>query len=64
MEPTTAVVVGSGMCGLATAEVLSQHFAKVIVLEKDQPLHLLERTALDAARMENKARPGVHQVWI
>jgi glycine/D-amino acid oxidase-like deaminating enzyme len=59
---TNAVVIGSGMCGLATAKVLTKHFAKVTVVERDQPQALLAQSALDAARMENKARPGVAQV--
>jgi 2-polyprenyl-6-methoxyphenol hydroxylase-like FAD-dependent oxidoreductase len=31
-----AVVLGAGMAGLATAQVLSHHFSKVTVLERDQ----------------------------
>ena len=31
-----AVVLGAGMAGLATAQVLSDHFTKVTVLERDQ----------------------------
>jgi len=31
-----AVVLGAGMAGLATAQVLSNHFSKVTVLERDQ----------------------------
>ena len=59
--PQTAVVIGSGMAGLVTAQVLSKHFDSVIVIEKDHPMDLLELTSLDAARMDS-ARPGVQQV--
>jgi len=30
-----AIVLGAGMAGLATAQVLSSHFSKVTVLERD-----------------------------
>lgn len=36
-QPLTAVVVGSGMAGLATAAALSDTFEKVTVLEADAP---------------------------
>jgi 2-polyprenyl-6-methoxyphenol hydroxylase-like FAD-dependent oxidoreductase len=44
-----AVVVGSGMAGLVTSRVLSDHFEKVTVLERD------------AAPPDSDPRPGVPQ---
>ena len=32
----TAIVIGAGMAGLCTAQVLSEHFRKVIVVERDK----------------------------
>lgn len=64
MEPTTtALVIGSGMYALATAEVLSRHFERVAVTERDEPLALQQQhDALYAARLAKSARPGVQQV--
>jgi 2-polyprenyl-6-methoxyphenol hydroxylase-like FAD-dependent oxidoreductase len=62
MPQQVAIVIGSGLGGLATAQVLSLTFDSVIVLERDKPEGLLEKTSLDAAKMENRARPGVQQV--
>lgn len=61
MQPQ-AVVIGSGMCGLATAQALSSFFDHVIVLERDAPDSLLPQSAVDAAVVGSKARPGVQQV--
>src|SRR5438874_2103785 len=33
-----AIVIGAGMAGLLAARVLADHFAKVTVIEKDDPL--------------------------
>lgn len=62
MPQQVAIVIGSGLGGLATAQVLSLTFDSVIVLERDKPEGLLDKTSLDAAKMENRARPGVQQV--
>lgn len=64
MEPTTtALVIGSGMCALATAQVLSRHFQRATVIERDEPLALQQQhDTLYAARLANSARPGVQQV--
>jgi 2-polyprenyl-6-methoxyphenol hydroxylase-like FAD-dependent oxidoreductase len=58
----TAIVIGSGMGGLATAQVLSKHFERVVIIERDDPRKLLQHTSLEAACMEGQARPGVQQV--
>lgn len=47
----TAVVIGGSITGISSAKVLSEQFAKVIVLEQDQ----------DHRRMEG--RPGAAQSW-
>lgn len=47
----TAVVIGGSITGITTAKVLTEHFRKVIVLEKDQ----------DHRKMEG--RPGAAQGW-
>ncbi|MEP7245806.1 MAG: FAD-binding oxidoreductase [Gammaproteobacteria bacterium] len=47
----TAVVMGGSIAGMAAAKVLTEHFAQVIVLEKDQ----------DHRRREG--RPGAAQGW-
>jgi len=44
-----AVVVGGGMGGLVTAEVLSKHFSEVVLLERDQPQGLWEENAVAMA---------------
>lgn len=56
------VVIGSGMGGLAVAQVLSKHFESVIVVEKDQPESLMETTCVEAWQEGGKVRPGVLQV--
>ncbi len=58
----TAIVIGSGMGGLAAAQVLSNHFSSVVLLEKDDPNSLNHHTSLEAASLGPKARPGVMQV--
>lgn len=59
----SAVVIGGGMAGLATAEVLSIHFGRVVVVDKDsQQTGLLGVSSVDAWRTGSKARPGVLQV--
>jgi hypothetical protein len=50
-----AVVIGSGMAGLAAAEILSRHFEHVVVLEKDEPQPEWEQSAVDMAKVCNKA---------
>jgi 2-polyprenyl-6-methoxyphenol hydroxylase-like FAD-dependent oxidoreductase len=57
-----AIVIGSGMGGLAAAQVLSRHFEQVVVVERDRPQPLMHWSALDAAIMQEGARPGVKQV--
>lgn len=47
----TAVVIGGSIAGITTAKALTEHFGKVIVLEKDQ----------DHRKMEG--RPGAAQGW-
>ncbi len=42
-----AVVIGSGMGGLAAAKVLSKHFDTVTVLEKDQLADILGRSPVE-----------------
>lgn len=37
MRRSHAIVIGASMAGLITARVLSEHFEKVIVLERDEP---------------------------
>jgi hypothetical protein len=61
MMPQKAVVIGSGMGGLTTAQVLSRYFEQVVVVERDQPQPLMEQSAVDAALQEVGARPGVKQ---
>jgi 2-polyprenyl-6-methoxyphenol hydroxylase-like FAD-dependent oxidoreductase len=58
----TAIVIGGGMGGLATAQVLSNHFSNVVVIEKDQPESLHGLSAVDIWRQGSPARPGVSQV--
>jgi len=58
---TRAMVIGSGMGGLATAQVLSEYFDNVIVIEKDQADETMQKTSIEAANMAG-ARHGVMQV--
>jgi len=44
-----AVVIGGGMGGIVTAEVLSKHFSEVVLLERDQPQSLWEQNAVAMA---------------
>ena len=46
-----AVIIGSGLSGLAAAEVLSRHFSSVIVLEKDTPKLSWTGSALDIIKV-------------
>jgi threonine dehydrogenase-like Zn-dependent dehydrogenase len=39
--PSKAIVIGSGMVGLAAAQVLSRHFEQVVVVERDRPQPLM-----------------------
>jgi len=58
-----ALVLGSGMAGLATAQVLSKFFQRVIVLEKDFPEANNDMSAVEVANeLEHDPRPGVAQV--
>lgn len=61
-----AVVIGSGMGGLAVAQVLTKHFGSVVVIDKDQPDSLMDSTCVEAWQDDTqegpKARPGVLQV--
>lgn len=47
----TAIVIGGSIAGITTAKVLTEHFRKVVILEKDQ----------DHRKMEG--RPGAAQGW-
>ncbi|MFI5319761.1 MAG: 2Fe-2S iron-sulfur cluster-binding protein [Myxococcota bacterium] len=47
----TALVIGGSIAGMAAAKVLSEHFARVIVLEKDR------------SHGRTEARPGAAQGW-
>lgn len=60
----TAIVLGSGIAGLATAEVLSEQFGRVLVLERDHPEANSAKSAVEIAREDERggARPGVPQV--
>jgi len=58
---TKAIVIGSGMGGLATAQVLSEYFDNIIVIEKDHAGEMMEKTSVQTANVAN-ARPGVMQV--
>ncbi|WP_016950285.1 NAD(P)/FAD-dependent oxidoreductase [Anabaena sp. PCC 7108] len=49
---TTAVVMGGSIAGMLTAQVLTKHFDRVIVVERDQ---------LKEAAEQAKQRPGVPQ---
>eukprot|EP00775_Hariotina_reticulata_P002252 gene2252-2564_t len=44
-----AVVIGGGMGGLVTAEVLSKHFSEVLLLERDQPQSVWDENAVAMA---------------
>ena len=58
----TAVVIGSGLAGLAAAQALSEHFSRVLVLERDAETSLhADETALEVMG-EADIRPGVDQV--
>lgn len=57
-----AIVTGSGMCGLATAQVLSSCFDRVNILDRDTPDDLLQQSAVDAVLLGSKVRTGVQQV--
>jgi hypothetical protein len=46
-----AVVIGSGIAGLAAAEVLSRHFERVVVLERDEPQPEWDASAVDMAKV-------------
>ncbi|HEU4429898.1 MAG TPA: 2Fe-2S iron-sulfur cluster-binding protein [Myxococcota bacterium] len=46
-----AVVIGGSIAGMAAAKVLTEHFSRVIVLEKD------------SAHRRTEARPGAAQGW-
>jgi hypothetical protein len=50
------------MAGLATAQVVSQWFERVMVLERDRPEGNNDKTALDMAQEQQESRPGVAQV--
>lgn len=66
MAQHTAIVIGSGMAGLATAQALSKHFDRVLVLERDvDPASdpaIVNKSAVEVASMKPPARPGVSQV--
>jgi glycine/D-amino acid oxidase-like deaminating enzyme len=61
-----AVVIGSGMGGLAAAQVLSRHFSHVTVLEKDAEPRgaALTMSAAEVASLDTPLRPGVPQVCL
>lgn len=52
------------MCAHPTAQVLSEHFHRVIVVERDHPEVNNSMTALDMAKQtaHEETRPGVTQV--
>lgn len=56
-----ALVLGSGMAGLATAQVLSKFFQRVVVLEKDFPEANNNMSAVEVGNTDDP-RPGVAQV--
>lgn len=58
---TRAIVIGSGMGGLATAQVVSEYFHNVIIIEKDHADETMQKTSVEAANVAN-ARHGVLQV--
>lgn len=58
---TKAIVIGSGMGGLATAQVLSEYFDNVIVIEKDHADKTMQKSSVEAANTAS-ARHGVMQV--
>jgi len=51
-----AVVIGGGMAGLVTAEMLSKHFSEVVMLERDQPQGLWEENAVAMAGVRVSVR--------
>lgn len=58
-----AIVIGSGMGGLAAAQVLSKQFSSVQVLERDHAETVAGANAVEVARgAKAVARPGVMQV--
>jgi glycerol-3-phosphate dehydrogenase len=61
-QHSTCIVIGSGMAGLATAQVASRWFERVMMLERDHPESNNGRTALDMAKEQQESRPGVSQV--
>lgn len=58
---TRAIIIGSGMGGLATAQVVSEYFHNVIIIEKDHADETMQKTSVEAANVAN-ARHGVLQV--
>lgn len=42
-----AVVIGSGMAGLCTAQILSRHFDSVTVLERDRQQPVWDSNAIE-----------------
>lgn len=56
-----AIVIGSGIGGLATAQVLSKHFS-VLLLERDAWSPSAADTSVVTWWKGQKARPGVYQV--
>lgn len=46
-----AVVIGSGIAGLVSAEVLSKYFRRVVVIEKDEKQPEWEQSAVDMVKV-------------
>lgn len=47
-----AVVIGSGMAGLSAAKMLSKHFSRVVVLEKDEPRASWQASAAEVVKVK------------
>lgn len=62
--PNVAIVIGSGMAGLAAAQVLTDHFERVLLVERDHPEANNHMSAVEMAQQtaEEESRPGVTQV--
>lgn len=59
---STAVILGSGMSGLCTAKVLSKHFDRVTIIDRDDIPASWPQQPSTAAAKQRGARRGVTQV--
>jgi 2-polyprenyl-6-methoxyphenol hydroxylase-like FAD-dependent oxidoreductase len=50
-SPLHAVVIGSGMAGLPCSQMLSRHFDKVLLLERDKLQSSYEGCAIDMCKV-------------